>query len=244
MFIKTILAAGFALAAAQAHALTLTHAWELNGSTADTLGGPAMSLGDLTGLGAEGYTFDRVEGASVSGVGLGATYSVELKFSFDSINLYERVIDFKDLAFDHGLYTFDNKLRFFFSSGVVEDSAPGAVAAATPVHLVLTRDGTSGEVVLYADGALAFSFVDSGALAVFDGPDGVMHLMQDDNDAGASDENPTGFLDYVRTYSDVATAADALALSNAGVSSVPIPGALPLLAGALGGLAFLRRRKG
>lgn len=243
MFIKTFLAAGFALVAAQAHALTLTHAWELNGSTADTMAGPAMVLDDPTGLGAAGYAFDVFEGASVSGTGIGATYSMELRFSFADIAGYAKIIDFKDYAIDDGLYNVSSRVEFYRNTAPYEvTGAPGAFAAATSVHLVLTRDGGTGDVAIYADGALAISFNDASALAVFDAPGGVIRLMRDD---GNPNESSAGFLDYVRTYSDVATAADALALANAAASTpVPVPASLPLLAGALGGLAWLRRRKG
>jgi hypothetical protein len=70
---KNLLAAGFALVAVHAHALTLTHAWVLNGSTADTMAGPDMFLSQPGGPTATEYNYNLGEHASVAGTGIGTT---------------------------------------------------------------------------------------------------------------------------------------------------------------------------
>lgn len=237
MFIKTILAAGFALAAAQANALTLTHAWELNGSTADTMAGPAMFLSQPGGLTATGYDYNLGEHASVSGTGIGPTYTLEMEFTFDALGGFQKFLDFKDFANNNGLYTFGTQVHFAGSPAA--PAFGGSTTPGAPLHLVVSRNAGDASVNIYVNGLLALNFIDAGSLAVFDSPGGVISLMRNDSPPA---ETQAGFLDYVRTYSEAATASDAAVL--AGIADVPIPGALPLLAGALGGLAFLRRRKG
>ena len=227
------------LAAAPAHAATLVDAWEFNGSLAATNGGPAAVLEDPTDLTATGVTQDAVapgEGVQIDtgALGVTGTYAVEMLVTFDAVDDYAKLIDFKNLANDEGVYAEDFTLYFYneeFSAQVLQHGVA--------FHVVLQRDAGTDLLEAYIDGAFGFSFVDSGDLGVFDGAGWFMR----DDDATGNDENATGFLDYIRIYTAPLTAGEIETLAtDALAADVPVPAAAPLLLLGLGGFALMRRR--
>jgi len=84
-----------------------TFTYELNGSYAESNGGPALVPHGGT-LGPDGYTFGVQQGLSLSGTGIFDVYSIDIRFYFDDINAspngYQRILEFKNLASDTGLY--------------------------------------------------------------------------------------------------------------------------------------------
>ena len=112
-----------------------SHVYLLNGSLADQSGGPSLQLiGDGT-LMADGYAFDQGEGLSLSSVLIGASYTIDLSFSFDSVGGYRRILQFKDYTSDRGLYVLGGALNFYnFVSGSSDSFAPGQ-----PVQVTITR---------------------------------------------------------------------------------------------------------
>lgn len=172
---------------------TLLHDYELNGTFADSLGGPPM-VGNGGTLGATGYTFAANQGPSLSNaLPLPGSYSIEIGFTLNSTAGYKKLIDFKDLTSDNGLYNHDTELVFYD----LAFGPDGAIEAGVPVTVLLTRNGTTGEVVGYVNGIEQIRFTDSGGDAVFTGANNIIHFMQDDGVTGGS-ESPSGFLDFVR----------------------------------------------
>jgi hypothetical protein len=176
--------------------------YQLNGSAADALGGPAMTLPDPADLGATTYDFDLSsyvfgvsDGPSIANVlASGETYSIEMRFSVDSPNQsWVKILDFKDQTNDTGLYLRSGQLNLWNATGSVGPVLqPGEM-----VTFVLTRDGATDRVTGYLDGREVFSFTDSGDLAVLSGPDEIIHLLIDDGNPG---ESSSGEIDYVRMY--------------------------------------------
>src|SRR4051794_3466815 len=83
---------------------TPSHAYELNGTFADTFGGPSMVPVGSGALGPFGYTYAPGEGPNVSGVINPTNYSIEMYFSITDVSGFRKIIDFNNRASDFGLY--------------------------------------------------------------------------------------------------------------------------------------------
>jgi hypothetical protein len=213
---------------------TLIHAYELNGSFADALGGPAMNPNGGT-LGPEGYSFSFDQGPNVSGAIMQGNYSIEMLFRLNETSGYRKLIDFKDRTTDHGLYNLGGNLNFFpITTGSGGVFTPGDLA-----HVVLTRDDLLGAVIGFVNGTEQFAFTDSGQAAVFSGSDNIIHFLRDEGLQGVPGENPSGYLDFVRIYDGPLSASEIAALYQA----VPEPATWLLLAGGCSLLAAARRRQ-
>ncbi|MBC8104748.1 MAG: PEP-CTERM sorting domain-containing protein [Cytophagales bacterium] len=226
-----------------AFAQTPTHIYDLNGSLADSLGGPAItnSLGGV--LGASGVTFSDNQGLSLSGALSPTTYSIEMQFSITDTSGFARLIDFKNRTSDTGLYNLNTSLNFF---NVVTGPAD-AITANSLTHLIITRDGVTNEFTGYVNGVSQISFTDSGSLGAFTGPSNIGYFFVDDNSVGG--ETSPGFVDYIRTYDSALTAAQVRDRFNnrdtpGSPSAAPEPSTLALLGfAALGLVGVARRRK-
>ena len=104
-----------------------TFTYELNGSFAESNGGPSLvpnggTLGpdSVTGL-HQGYTFGVNTGLSLSGTGISDAYSIDIRFYFDdvnaSINTFQKILDFKNRTSDSGLYSESGQLVLFATTG-------------------------------------------------------------------------------------------------------------------------------
>ncbi len=207
-----IFAAALAAAPAAWALPPATHAYGLNNSLADELGGPALeSLGGK--LKSTSFVFPMGGGVSLTGGVVAATYSIEFRARLSltgSRNAYYRLVDFQDRASDTGLYSYGGILDFYDAAG----GAKAVFHANKWADITLTRDGISQMVTGYVNGKKQFAFADPSGLAVFTAVAGetVAHLFQDD--LAAPDEDGAGALDHLRVFDTVLTAADALALAK------------------------------
>ena len=115
----------------------LIHDYQLNGTLADALGGPALVAAGGT-LGANNYSFAANQGLSLSN-GLPSSngnYSIAMTFQFASTNGYTKIIDFKDRSSDNGLYNFNGRLNFY---NYVTSSDNTNFVSNQDVDVVLTR---------------------------------------------------------------------------------------------------------
>ena len=217
-----------ALVGAAHGAPTLIHDYQLNGTLADALGGPALVDAGGT-LGGTGYTFAANQGLSLSnGLAGNGNYSIEMSFSFSTIGGYRKILDFKDRASDNGLYALGAALNFY-----PIDTNGTAFGNDVNVNVVLTRDSSTDVVTGYLNGVSMWSFVDGGALAVFSGANDIVQFFKDDFATGQG-EASGGFVDYIRIYDG--------AIIPAPNGNVPEPGTLALF-GAAALAAGLRRRR-
>ncbi|QDT00843.1 tail fiber protein [Adhaeretor mobilis] len=177
------------------------HSYELNGTYADSFGGP-----DLVPLGGtlvgSGYEFENNEGLTLlSASNDPGEYTIELEFSYvayDQGNPYQKIIDFKDRGSDNGLYALNDTLVFYESGQV---AVSGSVFTANTLHnLVFSRDAVTDEIAAYVDGTLLWTYVDSSDQSVFSGPDQIMRFFE--NESGPS-ESEAGFVERIRIFDEV-----------------------------------------
>jgi Concanavalin A-like lectin/glucanases superfamily/PEP-CTERM motif len=237
MFIRTCFAAAsltLTLTLA-AHAATPTHLYLLNDAS-DQFGGPAV-VGEggtfgVNALGATGYQFGVNQGLVLSNVLPANVYSIDFSYSFDATSGYRKLIDFKSLTNDAGLYNLSQRLNFY----PVSSGAPILVAGAL-ARVTLTRD-VAGVVTGYINGVQEISFTDSGNQATFSDPQQLGRLFHDDNATGGG-EASSGFVDYVRIYDVALSATDVAGLTN----PVPEPGTWALMAAGLLAVGAAARRR-
>ena len=80
-------------------------------------------------MGPTSYTFGAQQGLSLSSAFSGiqnADYSIYLNFEFDTLSGFRKILDFKNLASDDGLYNLSTNLNYFnFATGPTAVFAPG-----------------------------------------------------------------------------------------------------------------------
>jgi hypothetical protein len=229
------------LAASAAAALPApTHIYDLNGSFADGMGGPAMTPtgGTLT---ASSFDFAVGNGLTTTGIIADpAAYSIEMYFRLDAHPYpYARII--YSNGTDNGLYinnTSGTERVSYYNAGANDGSAftLGAVH-----HLVFTRDASS--TVAWLDGAVALTTL-SNPTSIITTP---VSFFLDDHL-----EYSVGSVDFIRLYDGALDAQQVASLWNGGtpLESSALTGAIPepaswamLIAGfGLTGAAMRRRR--
>jgi Concanavalin A-like lectin/glucanases superfamily/PEP-CTERM motif len=224
-----------ALTTFAAQAADPTHLYLL-GDSADVHGGPAIvgeggSFG-TNALGATGYSFGANQGLVLSNVLPANVYTIDFSYSFDADSGYRKLIDFKSLTSDSGLYNLSQTLNFYPVT-----SGAALLVAGSLARVTLTRDATD-RVVGYVNGIEQFSFKDGSGLASFSDPQQLGRMFHDDNATGGR-ESSSGFVDYVRIYDVALSAAEVGALTN----PVPEPGTWALMAAGLLAVGAAARRK-
>ena len=226
-----------ALAGSSAFAQVLTHDYHLNNTLADSLGGPA-----LVGLGGTvsptGYAFGADQGLSLSSAINANNYSIEVDFSLDTTGGYRKIVDFKNLTSDNGVYNLNTDVNFYNQSF----SGAGVIPTATPVDLIITRDGASGLLEGYINGTPEISFNDLALQqATFSGPNNIINFFVDDFDTGQG-EASGGDVTRIKIWDGALTADQVESGQLPGRGGVPdMPCTAGLMSVAMAGVAALKR---
>jgi hypothetical protein len=180
------------------------HRYRLDGDYTDDHGGPA-----LVGLGgsfdAAGYRFAINQGLGLSNAMPVAVYTVDVKLAFDAMMSWRKVLDFKRLADDSGLYVHDAQLAFVEDAGNAEYvSSSALLVAATPFELTLTR-GVDGAVVGYVNRVLEFSTTDRLGAGTFTEQDALAEFAIDDLPT-SQQEASSGVIREIRIWGVALTA--------------------------------------
>lgn len=222
----TLVAAALPVAASAA---TLTHDYELNGSLADSLGGPALvSLGGT--LGANGYGFSANQGLVYTGGFADAgSYSIDIRFSLDDRSGgYAKIIDYLNQASDNGLYALGQRLEFFpVNNGV----GPQVFDGQQMVDVMVTRDAATGLSTGWVNGVQVYAFNDTTRLSAFDSASHLVNFFLDDTHTSGR-EATSGYVDSIRIYDGALSAP------------VPEPETAALFLAGLGLLVARARRRG
>jgi Concanavalin A-like lectin/glucanases superfamily/PEP-CTERM motif len=193
----------------------LVHDFRFDGDLTDQLGGPA-AINNGGVLGATGITFGLNQGPTLNNILTANVYSVEFAFSLNITNGYRKILDFKGLTNDAGLYVLSDRLDFYpITAGIPN------IGANQLVSVVLTRNA-AGVVTGYVNGSQQITFTDSGNQATFSEPMQSARFFQDDNATGGN-EASRGFVDYIRIYDTALSSGEVGGLVPPGVNAVPEP---------------------
>ncbi len=164
---------------------------------------------------------------------ISTTYSIGLRmeldhfsFSIDPHYAYVKLIDFKDLRSDVGLYVKGDQLDFYHPN---DESIGGTLTTETYFDIILTRDA-SNQVKGYLDGdsTPVFSFTDTNrdALPRLSRGNYRFRLFHDDvvTPTGRNDEWSTGSVQEIRLWDHTLEAAEVPAAFVAEPSSLIQPG--------------------
>lgn len=92
---------------------TLIHDYDLTTSLNDLIGSATLT-GNGGAITAAGYGFGAEQGLDVSSaLPNDANYSILMDFSFTDLSGFRKILDFKNLASDNGLYDLSTDLNYF-----------------------------------------------------------------------------------------------------------------------------------
>lgn len=180
---------------------TASHSFEFNGNLDDSL--TDLSLTNPNGGTVTSTTYVFEEGQGLQGQDFltfsnesPETYSVEMCLKITDNEDWRKLIDFKSLDQDEGLYVTPDDELGFYDEAYGETTIPGD----TLFHVIMTRDMYTNQVVGYLDGSKEFSFTDNGGLAI---PElNEWYFVKDDFDTNESEET-SGTLNYIKIYDHV-----------------------------------------
>lgn len=228
-----------------AQAATLTHLYGLNNTFTDSFGGSSLVANGGT-LAGSGYSFTANQGLSLSNAISANNYSILLDYSFADTTGYRKIVDFKNLTSDNGVYNLNQNLDFFPVNNTVSGTVVGNN---TPVRLVLTRDGSTGQTTGYFNGVQQFTFADSStSYATFIGATNTINFLQDDT-VTSGREASAGFLQRVAIYDGALSASTVASLGGVGAAipgtptGTAVPEPLTIIGTLIGGTAAIRMRK-
>jgi hypothetical protein len=197
------------------------HRYKLAGSFKDEAGGP-----DLIGMGgfldaALGYKFETNRGLKLVGAMPVDAYTIDLRFRFHDIGEcnqgggqhFCKLLDFKNLDMDEGLYVLDEKLHFVISTMVsppVFVESKDVFTAEREATVTLTR-AANGTTAAYVNRAPVFSFADGTSMAKFSRQDQVANFAIDDQ-VTTPREASSGSIREIAIWNVVLTPAEISAL--------------------------------
>jgi hypothetical protein len=239
-FIKSLVSVSLAAAlVTSANGETLIHSYQLNGDFTDALGGPALApTGALGTFSATDYSFAQNSGLSLSNAISTSNYSILINFQFAADSGYRKIIDFKNLTSDEGLYNLSQTLNFY----PVASNNSTTLLAGQNASVLLTRDGSTGAVNGYVNGALMLSFTDASNLATFSEPQQIIHFFQDDIRTGGR-ESSAGIVDSICIFDGAISSDGASNASCNVISVVPEPSEWAMMILGLGLIGSIARRR-
>jgi hypothetical protein len=212
----------------QVSAATLLHKYELNGNFLDELGGSALIPNGNGSLSDGGYLVpDHGSGLSLQNAINPDNYSIEMLvrlggFPIPSLcvsgdhTCSSKIIDFKNLTSDDGLYAPSgdgdaSSGRLHLCCSTMADSSEETIVYGETVHLVVTRNDATDEVIGYVNGLQVMKITDTLDMTTFDGPGNVVHFLMDDTNY--VDDPPIGFIDRIQIYNGPLTAKEVFELA-------------------------------
>lgn len=205
-------------------ALQPIHVYELGGNYNDTYGGPPL-VGQGGTFTAGGYQFGMNQGLTLDGAMPPSVYTVDIIFSFTTITSWRKIIDFKNLAVDEGLYVYEGALQMVIVQLADFETSTATITPNVTLRMTLTRDAAT-HVAGYLDRVGApsarsaapdiptaptgpFEYDDSMGVAVVQGTS--VTFFVDDTPTGQGEAAP-GTVRRIAIYDVALTAAQVAAL--------------------------------
>jgi hypothetical protein len=212
----------------------LIHEYNFKGNFNDNFGGPALVAGGAGTFSAQDYNFGKNQGLSLTG-GLPSTgsYSIATDFSFTDTAGYRKIIDFKNLSNDNGLYNLSGRTMFYGGG----ESAINSFSPNTPVRFVITRDASTNLFTSYVNGSQVLQFNDVNGVSLFGS--NPLNFFYDDNGTGGN-ESSAGSVSHLAVYDNTLSAGEVAAL---GAIATPEPETWAMMAMGLVALSIAFRRK-
>ena len=200
--------------------------YDFNGSLTDTLGnGEALtSLGGNVDNGR--YVFSNDQGLKLENALASTThYGIEIALKIDdSLVGYKKLIDFKNLISDNGVYSIQDKITFYGLGSTGSDP----ISSGNEFTIAVERSGIAGTISVYLDNDEQFTVADNGdAIPVGN----ILNFFIDDTADASGSESFAGSVDFIRIHEDASTFG----------TDAPEPATMSLLA--IGGIALIRRRR-
>jgi hypothetical protein len=173
---------------------TPLHQYRFAGNYKDDYGGPPL-VGFGGTFGAGGYEFAPDEGLIATGV-VPRTYTIDLEFAFDTVDSWRKIIDFRDLSTDEGLYVYDTCLQFVVVSGTTFQTSPPLLSPRTPARITLSRDA-AGTVVGAINGLDVLTFADTAGVGAVQIGAGTSFFV---DDSVTNTEVSSGAVSRIRIY--------------------------------------------
>jgi len=158
------------------------HRYRLSGSYSDEFGGPALTPHGGA-FDRNGYRFKANEGLSLSGVMPVSVYTIDVVVATDDLTQWRKLIDFKALAIEPGVYVNDAKFSFVERA---ESAGTPIIAQSLPVlrareftQLTIVR-AANAKITGYIGRVPAFSIVDSFEAGTFTAAGSVVYFAMDD----------------------------------------------------------------
>jgi len=153
------------------------------GPTLSILGTPGNyvtdTLNEINQLTKTVYRFEQNSGFQFDNAAannfIGDSFTIELYFVFDYLQSWKRVVDWKNRKSDAGAYVYYGQLNFY----PIVYSGEAPVIPEEYTYYVITRDGTTGQVLMYTDDGVQIDFIDNGGQALLDS-DNMLNFFHDD----------------------------------------------------------------
>lgn len=214
----------------------LVKSYDFNGNYGDTMNNGVNLVASGGSLTANNgfYTFAANQGLKLdSALTDTSNYAVEMRLRFDdSISSWNKLIDFRSLSSDNGLYILNGSINYYISGS---NNLGGSISTGEFFTLAFVRSGSTISTFLNNTALGTFNDANNDAVA----PNNILNFFVDDNRTGQR-EAFAGTVDFIRIHDDGSTFGSQ---PTPPTQDVPEPESLLLMALGIIGLGFARKKR-
>jgi hypothetical protein len=196
-------------------ALVLTSNYEFNNNFQDTLGsGPNLVAFGAGAFNAGSYSFGPQQGLQLVSPFTSGDYRIEFDATFTNLTAWDKLIDFKNLTSDNGLYFSSNAAN---NLNFIDNFTNSPDSFSENVQYTIGLERVGGLVTVTANGVTEFTFNDTVTQRAIASAANTVSFFIDDTEVIGDDV--TGSVSAIRifTVSAVPEPSTVLLMSTAGV---------------------------